>query len=117
MNETKEHVLAAGREILLAAQGALRFCKGYVETQIPEPSRPNLLKFFHKAIDVADELSRGICGATSIAHAAGEFAKPLFNAMDREMRAQESASAKPKKTAKVSKGKHRPSSRKQKPHQ
>lgn len=86
VEETKAHVMAAGRELLLAARGALFFCKDYVETQVPEASRPNLLGFFQKAIAVADELSRGIAGVATIKKAAEGIAKPLFTAMEREMR-------------------------------
>lgn len=91
MEETKGHVLAAGKELLLAAQGALGFCKEYVATQVPEKSRPNLLGFFQKAIAVADELSRGIAGVSTIKKTAEDLARPLFTAMDREMRAEEKA--------------------------
>lgn len=86
MEETRDHIFAAGREILLAARGALSFCKDYVETSVPEASRPNLLSFFQKAMSVADELHRGIASASSLKRTAGQLAKPLFTAIEREMR-------------------------------
>jgi len=97
IEETKEHVMAAGRELLLAARGALGFCREYVETSVPEASRSNLLSFFQKAIDVADELSRGICGASTIKKTAGTLAGPLFTAMANEMKAQKEAARKASK--------------------
>ncbi|HPM40828.1 MAG TPA: hypothetical protein PLY45_00135 [bacterium] len=87
-DETREHIMAAGRELLLAARGALGFCREYVETSVPEGSRANLISFFQKAMAVADELSRGICGAETLKKAAGAAAGPLFTAMAREMSAQ-----------------------------
>lgn len=85
MEETRDHIIAAGREILLAAQGALSFCKSYVETSVPKSSQPNLLIFFQKAMSVADELSRGLTGVSTLKRAAGDIAKPFFTAMEREM--------------------------------
>lgn len=86
MEETKTHIFAAGRELLLAAQGALSFCKDYVETSVPQASRPTLIGFFQKAITVADELGRGISGVSNIRRTAGKIAKPLFTAMASEMK-------------------------------
>lgn len=91
MDETKQHIMAAGKELLLAARGALFFCKDYVEAQVPEAGRPNLLGFFQKAIAVADELSRGIAGVSTIKRTAAGIAKPLFTAMEREMREERQA--------------------------
>ena len=50
MEDTKEHIMIAAKELLLAAGGALRFCRAYVETQMPKSSQPELLTFFQKAI-------------------------------------------------------------------
>lgn len=101
MDETKGHVMAAGRELLFAAEGALKFCRSYVETCVPESSRPNLLNFFQKAITVADELSRGLAGVSALKSAARGVAKPLFTAMEREMKreAAEAAKAAPRRPA------------------
>ncbi|MFH0799083.1 MAG: hypothetical protein V2A66_02735 [Pseudomonadota bacterium] len=88
MDETKDHIMAAGRELLLAAHGALSFCKEYVENSIPESSRPNLLCFFQKAIAVADDLSKGLASVSDIKRAASGFAKPILTAIEREMRGE-----------------------------
>jgi len=95
MDETGEHIMAAGKELLLAAGGALKCCKDYVETSVPEASRTNLLSFFQKAISVADELSRGICGVSTIKRTAGTIAKPLFTAMAKEMKAEREEAEEP----------------------
>ena len=89
IDETKEHVLAAGREILLAAQGALRFCRDYAETQASPAARVQLVKFFSKAIAVADELGGSLVRASSLGKAASSVTRPLFEAMSREMRRDE----------------------------
>ena len=57
---TKEHVLRAGKELLLAARGALKFCQTYVETSNKERNDPKIADFFNKALAVAEELSRGL---------------------------------------------------------
>jgi hypothetical protein len=88
MDETKEHVMAAGREIIMAAQGALRFCKAYVEYQAPSKSQPHLVNFFQKAISVADELATGLLKASPIKKAAESVAGPLFDVMEREMKSE-----------------------------
>jgi hypothetical protein len=100
MDETSQHVLAAGRELLLAAQGALRFCKNYVETQVPTSNRANLMNFFGKAIRVADELGDSICGVTSITRTAEKFAKPFLSAMDFEMKKTTPTKKRPRKVRK-----------------
>lgn len=87
VEETRDHILAAGKELLLAAQGALYFCKDYVEKSVPEANRPALLGFFKKAIVVADELGSSISGLSALRRTAEGFAKPFFTAMEREMRA------------------------------
>lgn len=88
MEETRQHIFLAGRELLLAAQGALRFCQAYVEAEAPESSRPAMAAFFRRAIGLADELGRGIASVAALKRTAGEIAKPLLAAMDREMRSQ-----------------------------
>lgn len=90
MEETKAHVLAAGRELLLAAQGALNFCKTYAETQAAPAARPHLIKFFKRALTIADELGKGLAGVAPLKRAAKGVAKPLFDAMEREMRREAS---------------------------
>jgi len=90
MDETKEHVLAAGREILLAAQGALRFCKAYVETTSESKSKPHLISFFQKAITVADELGKSIIDIAPIKHTARNVAQSIIDAMEEEMTSEES---------------------------
>lgn len=88
MERTKRHVLAAGRELILAAQGALRFCKDYVEFSPPRTSRPHLVNFFQKGISMADELGRGLLEVAPVKRAAEGLAKPLLNVMEREMRGE-----------------------------
>lgn len=89
MEETKEHILAAGRELLLAADGALRFCKSYAETRTAPSSRSMLVGFFSKAIAVADELGKDLVKATGVTEAAKSAVSPLFEALSKEMEATE----------------------------
>ncbi|MFA4873990.1 MAG: hypothetical protein WC956_00900 [bacterium] len=89
VDETKEHIFAAGRELLLAARGALRFCKEYADATASPATRVQLIKFFGKAISVADELSRGLVSASAVTHKARSVAAPFFEAMGKEMRAEE----------------------------
>lgn len=96
MDETKGHILAAGRELLLAADGALRFCRKYAETSVPSSSRPGLLDFFQKAIVVADEMGKSITNIPTAKTVAEKVAKPIFEMMGHEM-AREKATPKPKK--------------------
>ncbi len=88
MEETKEHILAAGRELLLAAHGALRFCLNYAGQAAPEGSRTHVVGFFEKAIAVADELGRGLVQSAPVTDAARKAAGPLMDAMEREMEQQ-----------------------------
>ncbi len=89
IDETKEHVLAAGRELLLAAQGALSLCKDYAKASSSPESRSQLMQFFSKAMDVADELSKGLISASRIPGAARGVAGQVFDAIGREMKEQE----------------------------
>lgn len=57
--ETKQHVLAAGQELLLAAHGALSFCRDYVEKSSKERRNPELCAFFRRALSVVEELTHG----------------------------------------------------------
>lgn len=91
MDETKEHILAAGRELMLAADGALRFCKCYAESFSSPQSRSQLVSFFSKAIAVADELAKGLITASG-KEAAKKAAGPLFEALGREMAREERSS-------------------------
>lgn len=86
MDETKEHVIAAGRELMLAAQGALRFCKTYAEESASPATRYQLIRFFSKAISVADELGKGLVSATSISSSAKKIARPFIDAIGAEMK-------------------------------
>jgi len=88
MEETKEHVLAAGRELLLAADGALRFCRSYAESFASPESRSQLVSFFSKAVAVADELAKGLITASG-KEAAKKAARPLMDALGREMAREE----------------------------
>ena len=83
LEETRVHILVASRELLLAAKGALRFCSQYAEAS--GTSSPHLVKFFKKAIDVADDLSAGLKNIDTLKRAAGAAIRPLFTAMEREM--------------------------------
>ncbi len=86
LEDTRVHILVAGRELLLAAKGALRFCSQYAEAS--GTSSPHLVKFFKKAINVADDLSAGLKNIDTIKKAAGAAIRPLFTAMEREMGAE-----------------------------
>ncbi len=90
MDETKEHILAAGRELMLAADGALRFCKSYAESFSSPQSRSQLVSFFSKAIAVADELAKGLITASG-KEAAKKAAGPLLDALGREIAREEHA--------------------------
>jgi hypothetical protein len=57
---TKEHALTAGRELLLAAQGMLKFCRKYVETSSEARFKPYLSDIISKAQRVTDDLTKGI---------------------------------------------------------
>ena len=83
---TKAHVMAAGREIMLAAQGALRFCKEYAEKTASPSSRPHLVKFFTRAIAVADEFSKGLVTASKLSKAAQRLTSPILDAIGGEMK-------------------------------
>lgn len=91
IDETKEHILAAGRELLLAAQGALRFCRTYAETQAAPAARSQLSAFFTKAITVADDLSESLSRASSFTRAASTAAAPLLGVLAREIRHEQRA--------------------------
>lgn len=86
--ETKKHVLAAGREILLAAGGALRFCKNYADATVPSSSRSALFDFFQKAITVADDLGKSITHIPDVKSVADKVVGPLFDLMGQEMASQ-----------------------------
>jgi hypothetical protein len=121
MEQTKEHILAAGRELLLAADGALRFCKAYAETASAPSSRSTLVSFFSKAISVADELGKDLVKATGISKVAKSAVSPLFDALGREIeeaermerskRASAEGAYKKAKAGKAPPKKHRPASR------
>lgn len=85
-DETKRHIMAAGRELLLAAQGALRFCKSYVEVTPESKSQPHLIQFFQKAIAVADDLGKSMLKTSPVQRAAAGITKSLFDAMEQEMK-------------------------------
>ena len=95
--ETRTHILLAGRELLLAAQGALKFCSQYVDKT--NTGSPNLKSFFKRAMTVADELSSGLKNVDAIKQAAGRAIKPIFTIMENEM-AEEKKSQKGKTTKK-----------------
>ncbi|OGQ22837.1 MAG: hypothetical protein A3I05_01550 [Deltaproteobacteria bacterium RIFCSPLOWO2_02_FULL_44_10] len=58
--DTKIHILRAGKELLLAAQGVLSFCQHYIETSSHEKRNPELAAFFSKALSVIQSLSRDL---------------------------------------------------------
>lgn len=92
MEETKEHIISAGRELMLAADGALRFCRAYAESFSSPATRSHLVTFFTKAIYVADELAKGLITASG-KEAVRKAASPVFDALGREM-ARESRAGK-----------------------
>lgn len=57
---TKDHALIAGRELLLAAQGMLKFCKLYVESSSDARFKPYLSDLISKAQNVTDDLAKDI---------------------------------------------------------
>lgn len=83
--ETKAHVLAAARELLLAAQGALKFCRCYVEETSQSKTKPYLVGFFQKATQVANELGKGILDACPTADVAKGAVKTVIESIGREM--------------------------------
>lgn len=94
--ETKAHVLAAARELLLAAQGALKFCRYYVEETSQSKTKPYLVGFFQKATQVANELGKGIldaCPATDVAKGA---VKTVLESIGREMEGEAKGPSRPK---------------------
>lgn len=94
--ETKAHVLAAARELLLAAQGALKFCRYYVEETSDSKTRPYLVGFFQKATQVASELGKGIldaCPATDLAKGA---VKTVIESIGREMEVDSKRPSRPR---------------------
>jgi hypothetical protein len=86
MEQTRIHILTAGRELLYAAKGALHFCSKYVEGS--SKSSPHLAAFFKKAITVADDLSEGLKDMNAIKKAASAAVKPIFTVMENEMAAE-----------------------------
>ena len=100
MEETKAHVLAAGRELLLAAQGALAFCKEYAKVSASPTSKSQVTQFFSKAMDVAEELSKGLVTASHVPGAAKGAAGQFFDAMGSEMKADAARARKETKGAK-----------------
>jgi hypothetical protein len=81
--DTRTHILVASRELLLAAQGALKFCSQYVEAS--PKSSPNLKAFFKRAMKVANELGSGLQNIDTIKKAAGKAIRPIFTTMENEM--------------------------------
>lgn len=107
VEETKAHILAAGREVLLAARGALRFCKSYVETTPESESRPHLIGFFQKAIGVADELGKSILSVSPIGDTARGIAKSIFESMEQEMKRESRSKDATKRKTKIKSRKSR----------
>lgn len=92
--ETRMHILAAGRELLWAAKGALNFCCKYVESS--GNRAPNVVAFFKKAMSVADDLSAGLDNPETIKKAARSAIEPVFCSMEREMAHEKRAASTPK---------------------
>jgi len=84
--DTKNHVMAAGREILLAAQGALRFCKDYVESSPDSASKQHLAGFFSRAMAVADDLGKSILEISPVKQAAEQIVKSFLSSVGEEMK-------------------------------
>ena len=78
---TKVHIIVAGRELLLAAQGALAFCKHYVETNGRERRNPELIQFFTRALTVANDLGRDLTTAEGLKRVISMVIKPLETGM------------------------------------
>jgi len=95
--ETRTHILLAGREILLAAQGALKFCSAYVEAS--NKSSPHLKAFFKRAMTVADELGSGLKDMDSIKRAASSVVNPIFALIENEMATEKQIKNKRRKPA------------------
>lgn len=57
---TRDHALTAGRELLLAAQGMLKFCSRYVASSSEARFKPYLSDLISKAQKVTDDLTKDI---------------------------------------------------------
>lgn len=104
-DDTREHILAAGRELMLAAKGALSFINSYMESQKSSSSQDQISSFFHRAISVADQIGRelsNICPKPSHTSAA---IKPIIEALASEMKASDKFRPRPKRPRSKTKGK------------
>ncbi len=81
-----EHILLAGRELLLAAQGALKFCREYVDHhQNNGRHHPRLAEYFNKALKTTEDLSRGLVPATAFKKAVEKRTSQLADVIEQEM--------------------------------
>ena len=89
IDETRGHLIAAGKELLQAAGGALAFFRDAVENASAGAPRPHLMGFLEKATAVAHELSKSISRVSSAQKMAGRFVSPLVAAIEQEMAAEQ----------------------------
>jgi len=60
LEETRNHVLSALREILLIAPDFLKFCKDYVETHLRESACPGLIKSCENMIESLSSVKKAV---------------------------------------------------------
>jgi len=60
IDSTIKHALLAVNELMITAQGALRFCKSYIKSEPDSAASLYLSTFFNKAINVADDILSSI---------------------------------------------------------
>lgn len=99
IEETKEHVLAAGRELLFAAKGAIGFIKAYAEKSAEMKSNPELSSFFNKALATADEMGKSLSSVLPVKSAEG-IAKSVLGMMAGEMKSERVHTKRPKSAKK-----------------
>ena len=98
-SDTQIHIFKAGRELLRAAVGVLKFCRNYVEKTSPEKPHPNLVNFFTKAISVASDLGSSMVKGLPFKQATWKFTKPLCDTIEEEMSQQKASRARKPKIA------------------
>jgi len=111
-SDTQAHIFHAGRELLLAGVGVLKFCRTYVEHTSNEKPHPNLLKLFSRAITIAGELASSMGKGSPMKQAALKITRPFCDTMERELSARHVRM--PAKRKKASAAKKKKSSRKRK---
>jgi hypothetical protein len=104
-SDTQVHIFHAGRELLLAAVGVLKFCRTYVERTSNEKPHPNLIKLFSKAIMIAGELASSMKKGSPMKEAALKMTRPFCDTMERELSARRTRTPSTRKIAPITKKK------------